>query len=108
MATRSGKARPGATRNGLRFEATVHHGEKERPLARVADLDLDRVPDPRGDVRLLITPDELAALLDEGYEVRLYRTVRPEPLSPDLVVSDDEALRWLEERVQGIPREEGS
>lgn len=107
MATRSGKARAGATRDGLRFEATVHPGEEDRALARVADLDLDRVPDPRGDVRVLITPEELAALLDEGFEVRAYRTVRAEPLSPDLVVSNDEALRWLEERVQGIAREEG-
>ena len=92
----------------MRFEATVHPGEKERALARVADLDLDRVPDPRGDVRLLVTADELAQLLDEGFEVRLHRTIRPQPLSPDLVVSDEEAVAWLEERVQGIPREEGS
>ena len=92
----------------VRFEATVHQGERERPLVRVADLDLDRVPDPRGDVRLLVTADELAEVLDEGYEVRLYRTVRPEPLAPELVLSDNEAVRWLEERVQGIPREEGS
>ena len=106
MVSESGK---GATAGRqARFEATVHQGERERALARVADLDLDRVPDPRGDVRLLVTADELADLLDEGYEVRLYRTVRPEPLSPELVLSDDEAVRWLEERVQGIPREEGS
>ena len=108
MARKSRKAPAGAARQELRFEATVHQGDKERALARVADLDLDRVPDPRGDVRLLVTSDELAQLLDEGYEVRVYRTVRPEPLSPDLVVSDDEAVRWLEDQVQGIPREEGS
>jgi len=108
MAMTAGKASSGAAGHELRFEATVHHGEKERAFARVADLDLDRVPDPRGDVRLLVSRDDLAKLLDEGYEVRLYRTVRPQPLSPDLVVSDDEAMRWLEERVQGIPREAGS
>lgn len=107
MARKGGKAPAGAAGHVLRFEATVHQGAKERALARVADFDLDRVPDPRGDVRLLISADELAGLLDEGYEVRLYRTVRAEPLSPDLVVGDDEARRWLEERVQGIPRQEG-
>ncbi len=32
--------------DGLRFEATVHPGDKDVPMARVADLDLDRVPDP--------------------------------------------------------------
>ena len=105
---KSRKAPKGAPGRQLRFEATIHQGERERALSRVADLDLDRVPDPRGDVRLLINPDELAQLLDEGYEVRLYRTVRPQPLHPDLVVGDDEAVRWLEERVQGIPREEES
>lgn len=106
MAKKAG-ADPEAGRQ-IRFEATVHQGDTERALARVADLDLDRVPDPRGDVRLLVNAEELAQLLDEGYELRLYRAVRPEPLRPELVVSDDEAVRWLEERVQGIPREEGS
>lgn len=105
---KSGKAPPSAAGHEWRFEATVHPGEGERPLARVADLDLDRVPDPRREVRLLVNAEELADLLDQGYEVRLHRTVRPEPLSPELVVSDDDAVRWLEERVQGIPREEGS
>lgn len=108
MATTSGKDTAAGASHALRFEATVQQGDRERALARVADLDLDRVPDPRGEVRLLIDADELAALLDDGYEVRLFRTVRPEPLGADLVVSDDEAVRWLEERVQGIPREEVS
>ena len=108
MATRPGKAPNGAPDHQLRFEATIHQGERERALARVADLDLDRVPDPHGDVRLIINPEELARLLEEGYEVRLYRTVRPQPLSPDLIMDDDYAVRWLEDRVQGIPREEGS
>ncbi len=108
MAKQSGKAPPGAAGHEWRFEATIHPGEGEQALARVADLDLDRVPDPRRDVRLLITAEELAELLDRGYEVRLHRTVRPEPLSPELVMSDDDAVRWLEDRVHGIPREEGS
>jgi hypothetical protein len=107
MAKKSRKAAKKAPDRQLRFEATIHQGEKERALSRVADLDLDRVPDPHGDVRLLINSDELARLLDEGYEIRLYRTVRPQRLSPDLIMSDDEAVRWLEERVQGIPRQEG-
>jgi hypothetical protein len=108
MATKPKKAPDGAQGRQLRFEATVHQGDRERALSRVADLDLDRVPDPHGDVRLLIDAEELAQLLDEGYEVRLYRAVRPRPLREDLVMSDDEAVRWLEDRVQGIPREEGS
>jgi hypothetical protein len=105
---KSRKAVKSAPDRQLRFEATIHQGEREQALSRVADFDLDRVPDPHGDVRLLVNPDELAQLLDEGYEIRLYRTVRPQRLSPDLIMGDDEAVRWLEERVQGIPREEGS
>lgn len=76
-------------------------------MGRVADLDLDRVPDPQGGVRLLVTTDEIVALLERGYEVRLQRVARVEPLSPELRVNDDAAIAWLEERVQGIPREEG-
>jgi hypothetical protein len=92
---------------GLRFEATVHPGDGDVPLESVADLDLDRVPDPQRGVRLLVTADDIVALLERGYEVRLQRVVRIEPLSPELRVDNDEAIAWLEERVQGIPREEG-
>jgi len=92
----------------LRFEGTVHPGEQNIALSRVADLDLDRVPDPQGGVRLLITPDDIAQLLDLGYEVRLHRNVPVEPLRPDLIADDQEALRWLEDRVNGIAREEPS
>lgn len=108
MARTSKKAGAETSPPPMRFEATVHSGPTARTLARVADLDLDRVPDPRGDVRVLITSEELARLLDEGYEVHLHGTVRPAPLDPELVTGDDEAVRWLEEMVEGIPREEGS
>ena len=94
-------------RQGLRFEATVHPGDADVPLGRVADLDLDRVPDPQGGVRLLVTTDEIVALLERGYEVRLHRVVRAEPLSEELRIDEDGAIAWLEERVKDIPREEG-
>ncbi len=91
----------------LRFEATVHPGDADVPLESVADLDLDRIPDPQRGVRLLVTTDEIVALLERGYEVRLQRLARLEPLSSDLRLDDDAAIAWLEKRVQGIPREEG-
>jgi hypothetical protein len=91
----------------LRFEATVHPGDRDVPLESVADLDLDRVPDPQRGVRLLVTSDEIVALLERGYEVRLHRVARVEPLRPELRMDNDEAVAWLEERVQGIPRKEG-
>jgi hypothetical protein len=90
----------------LRFEATVHPGDADVPLGRVAELDLDRVPDPQGGVRVLVTTDEVVSLLERGYEVRLQRLAPVEPLSRELRVSDDVSIAWLEERVQGIPREE--
>lgn len=89
-----------------RFEATVHPGERDVALTQVSDLDLDRIPDPAGGVRVVVTADELAELVRRGYEVRVYRTVPLEPLNPDLVGSDEDAVRWIEERVAGIPREE--
>jgi hypothetical protein len=91
----------------LRFEATVHPGEGDTALSRVFELDVDRLPDPQGGIRLVVTPEEVARLLEMGFEVRLYRTIPVEPLSADLIRSDEEAARWLEERVQGIAREEG-
>jgi hypothetical protein len=94
-------------RQGLRFEATVHAGDADVPLEGVADLDLDRVPDPQRGVRMLVTTDDIVALLERGYEVRLHRLARVEPFSPELRVSDEEAIAWLEKRVKGIAREEG-
>ncbi|NUP11362.1 MAG: hypothetical protein HOW73_35395 [Polyangiaceae bacterium] len=91
-----------------RFEATVHPGEYNIALARVADLDLDRVPDPQGGVRVIVTADELAELVRRGYEVRVFRSVPVEPLDPALIQSDEQAMRWLEERVAGIRRGEKS
>ena len=94
-------------RRELRFEATIHPGDAAVALESVADLDLDRVPDPQRGVRVLVTTEDIVALLERGFEVRLHRLARLEPLRPELRVQDDEAIAWLEERVQGIRREEG-
>lgn len=94
-------------RRELRFEATIHPGDADVALESVADLDLDRVPDPQRGVRVLVTTEDVVALLERGFEVRLHRLARLEPLRPELRVQDDEAIAWLEERVQGIRREEG-
>ena len=94
-------------RRELRFEATLHPGDADVALESVADLDLDRVPDPQRGVRVLVTTEDIVALLERGFEVRLHRLARLEPLRPELRVQDDEAIAWLEERVQGIRREEG-
>ena len=92
----------------VRFEAVVHPGEREQPLERVADLDLDRVPDPEGGVRVLITADEAEQLLERGYEVRLVRAHRAQPFDRSLVMDEDAARAWLDDRTRGIRRESES
>ena len=91
----------------VRFEATIHQGDQERALPWVADLDLDRVPDPHGDVRCS-SAAEPGPAARRGLRGAPAQDVRAEPLSPDLRHGRRRAVRWLEERVQGIPREEGS
>ena len=88
-----------------RFEATVHPRAADADLARVADLDLDRVPDVAGEVRVLLSLDEVQALLDQGFEVRLQRLVPVRPLDPSLIASDEQVRAWFEERVRPTGRE---
>src|SRR5262245_33950684 len=83
-------------RPSFRFEATVQPGDRERDLDRVADLDLDRIPDPRGRVRLLVTMDDCVELLERGFEVHLHHILRARPLDPELIESDESTRAWLE------------
>lgn len=98
----------GGSRPAVRFAAVVQPGARNRDLGRVADLDLDRVPGPGDQLRVLATQEELARLLEHGYQVHLDDVVPVEPLPPDLVYGDDSAAAWLEERVRGIERAGGS
>lgn len=95
-------------RTPLRFEATVQPGDVEADLDRVADLDLDRVPDPEGGVRLLVTMEDCVQLLDRGFRVQLHNPLPVRPLEPGLIESDESTRAWLEERVRGIERAEES
>ncbi|MBW3577681.1 MAG: hypothetical protein KY462_08085 [Actinobacteria bacterium] len=92
----------------LRLEATVHPGDNQLALEDVADFDLDRIPDPEGGVRVLITADEAVRLVARGYEVHLVRALTVAPLDPALVMDDDSVRAWLEDQVEGIERREGS
>jgi hypothetical protein len=91
-------------RPDIRFEATVHPGETNQELERVADLDLDRVPDPEGGVRVVVTAEDAARLVARGYEVLLVRALPVQPLDSALVMDDDSARTWLEEQTRGIER----
>ncbi|MFF9060267.1 hypothetical protein ACIRPQ_22685 [Streptomyces sp. NPDC101213] len=92
----------------VRFDATVHPGARNRDLLGVADLDLDRIPDREGDVRVVVSPEECRRLLENGYEVRLHAQVPVRPLPAELVEEDDSVRAWLEERLQGIERQGGT
>jgi hypothetical protein len=90
MATRSSAARKaggrsapegqgdaGSRRTGgpteLRFEATLGDMPYRKALATVTAMDLDRLPDVEGRVRLLLTPDDARRLLERGVPVHLER-----------------------------------
>ncbi|MBJ3809306.1 hypothetical protein [Streptomyces flavofungini] len=114
MSESSGRAQQPPSRGtggrnpAVRFDATVHPGATNRDLHGVADLDLDRIPDPEGAVRVLVTADECRRLLESGYEVHLHAPVPVRPLASDLVEQDDAVRAWLDERIQGIQRAGGA
>jgi hypothetical protein len=78
-----------------------------KAIAAAAELDLDRLPDVSGKVRLLISPADAQRLLDRGFEVRLMAAVPVKPLDPKLVMADAESKRLLEAQVKGLPRTGG-
>jgi hypothetical protein len=91
-----------------RFEATILPGAQALSLARVADLDLDRIPDPDGEVRVLITAEDAERLLEQGFEVRLLRAHAVRPLDPALISQDADVQAWLDAQTAGIDRAGGS
>jgi len=88
-----------------RFEATVHADASARARAGlvsdVSDLDLDRVPDPDGGVRVLVGQDEISRLVAQGFEVRLQRAVPVRPLDPSLIATDADVDAWYAARMSG-------
>jgi hypothetical protein len=97
----------GAEKRSLRFEATLGPLPRGKAIAAAAELDLDRLPDVSGKVRLLISPADAQRLLDRGFEVRLMAAVPVKPLDPKLVMADAESKRQLEAQVKGLPRKGG-
>jgi hypothetical protein len=90
----------------VRFEATVHGKSRAAAARAVAEFDLDRVPDRKGVVRVLITAEDAARLLEAGYEVRLFNVLPVQPLDPSLVMDDKAAQAWLESQTRGLRREQ--
>jgi hypothetical protein len=91
----------------VRFEATIHAGRKARRAGRIDPLDIDRVPDPKGRIRALLTADDCVRLLDQGFEIRLHHAHPVRPLDPRLIETDESVRRWLDDRLQGLSRAAG-
>jgi hypothetical protein len=90
-----------AERGPQRYEATIHPGDAgDADLARVADFDLDRIPDPEGTVRVLVDLEAAEELVRRGYEVRLHRAVPVQPLDQRLIAQDDDVRAWFDERIR--------
>ena len=90
----------------VRFEATVHPRPGVVVAAaaveqRVSELDLDRVPDTAGELRVLLTPDEMARLTAQGFEVRVQQALPVRPLEPGLVADDAAVREWFDTTVRG-------
>jgi hypothetical protein len=84
----------------VRFEATLHPRPGVAAVARVDDLDVDRVPDADGQIRVLVDIQDCIRLLDSGFEVRLQRAVPIQPLDSRLVSSEEDTRSWIEQRVR--------
>ena len=87
----------------VRFSATIH-------VRNVADpswferLAIDRVPDPTGAIRALVTPADCVRLVNEGFEVRLDAAYPVQPLKPALIETKESFQRWMDEKLQTAKR----
>ena len=82
-----------------RFEATLHRGERHRELRTLPPLDLDRLPSPPDEFRVLLTAEEAGRLVELGFEVRLLRACPIKPLDQALVMDDETARAMIEDRL---------
>ena len=87
---------------GYALVATIHAGRKDVNVDLIKQLDIDRVPDPKGQVRALITADDCVRLLDLGFEVRLHHAHPIRPLDPTLIETNESVRRLLDEKLKGL------
>lgn len=91
----------------VRFEATIHAGTKARSADWLNYLDIDRIPDPKGEIRALLTVDDCVRLLDQGFEIRLHHAHPVRPFDPALIETNEAVERWLDEELRGVERPTG-
>jgi hypothetical protein len=91
----------------VRFEATIHAGprlKRDNWIERLDRLDIDRLPDAKGEIRALVTPGDCVELLDQGFEVRLYHAHPIRPVDPTLIETDESVRRKLDDELRGLRR----
>jgi hypothetical protein len=88
----------------MRFDATIHAPQKAEPNWETK-LNIDRVPDPKGLVRGLVTAADCVRLLDQGFEVHLHQAHPVRPLDPKLIENDESFKRWLEKEVKKVRKQ---
>jgi hypothetical protein len=86
----------------VRYSATLTTRNHAKAIQVVSELGLDRLPDAKGQIRLLLWPEELPLLLERGIEVHLHRAIPVAPLNPRLVGTDKQVQADLERRLRGI------
>lgn len=88
----------------VRFSATIHAREQtERADPQwIEKLNIDRVHDPDGLIRALVTIEDCVELVNQGLEVRLHHAYPVEPLNPSLIETDESFKRWLDAKMASI------
>ena len=95
----------------VRFEATIHAGPRAKRdswLEQLDRLDIDRLPDPKGEIRALVTAEDCVQLLDKGFEIHLYHAHPVRPLDPTMIETDESVRRRLDDELRGLNRATGS
>ena len=90
----------------VRFSATIHASEQtQRAVPNwMETLDIDRIPDPTGLIRALLTPADCVRLVNQGFEVRLSEAHPVQPLNPALIETQDSFKSWLDQKLQTFKR----
>jgi len=96
---------PAAERK-FRYSASIPTGNRTKSLQVVSELGLDRLPDSKGKIQLLLSQNDLRRLLERGQPVLLHAIVPVAPLDPKLIHPEEAFKAQLEQRLRNIGRKE--
>lgn len=88
----------------VRFEATIHAPRNVKREDWANYIDVDRVPDTKGKIKALLSMEDCVRLLNDGFEIRLFRAHPIEPLKRDLIVSDKVFDKWLKDQLRDVKK----